>query len=407
MVLMESVQSPQEFLQDLKFDGSRCITVTSDRLSWSFYFDYGKIAYAHCSLESFERLERHLRSLKREAPNLTDQVRSQLRSMFGDAASLGESESGVNLEYLAICWLVQEQYLTKAMARKMIARIVQEVLETFLCLPRDIFAMKHRAISLPEIYCSVETKQLIDIVTERLKSWRALGPTIFSPFQCPYLVTQTQEISGVSSENVQRLGRILKGFNFRQLGALMGRDDLAIAKQLAPLIHQRSVLLRGPLAPYDILPHTYHQGTEIETLWEPETESDDTISQIFIKQEIKSWKVACIDDSHAMLNEIHRFLGSEEFKVTLIDDSVKALMKLSTIRPDLILLDVGMPNVDGYQLCALIRKSSVLKEIPIVMVTGNKGLIDRARARLAGATDYLTKPFAQADLLKIVMRYLL
>jgi two-component system, chemotaxis family, response regulator PixG len=91
----------------------------------------------------------------------------------------------------------------------------------------------------------------------------------------------------------------------------------------------------------------------------------------------------------------------------LIDDSVKALMKLSTIRPDLILLDVGMPNVDGYQLCALIRKSSVLKEIPIVMVTGNKGLIDRARARLAGATDYLTKPFAQADLLKIVMRYLL
>jgi hypothetical protein len=111
MVLMESVQSPQEFLQDLKFDGSRCITVTSDRLSWSFYFDYGKLAYAHCSLESFERLERHLRSLKREAPNLTDQVRSQLRHMFGDAAT--EREDGVHLEYLAVCWLVQEQYLTK------------------------------------------------------------------------------------------------------------------------------------------------------------------------------------------------------------------------------------------------------------------------------------------------------
>jgi twitching motility two-component system response regulator PilG len=82
-------------------------------------------------------------------------------------------------------------------------------------------------------------------------------------------------------------------------------------------------------------------------------------------------------------------------------------MKINSIRPDLILLDIGMPNVDGYQLCSLIRKSSSMKDIPIVMVTGNKGLIDRARARLAGATDYLTKPFVQTDLLKMMMRHLM
>jgi twitching motility two-component system response regulator PilG len=86
---------------------------------------------------------------------------------------------------------------------------------------------------------------------------------------------------------------------------------------------------------------------------------------------------------------------------------MKALIKISSIHPDLILLDIGMPNVDGYQLCSLIRKSSSLKDIPIVMVTGNKGLINRARANMAGATDYLTKPFIQADLLKMVMRHLM
>ena len=86
---------------------------------------------------------------------------------------------------------------------------------------------------------------------------------------------------------------------------------------------------------------------------------------------------------------------------------MKALMKINSISPDLILLDIGMPNVDGYQLCSLIRKSSNFKHIPIVMVTANKGLINRARANIAGATDYLTKPFNQADLLKMVMRHLM
>ena len=108
-----------------------------------------------------------------------------------------------------------------------------------------------------------------------------------------------------------------------------------------------------------------------------------------------------------MLSIISSYLGNEDFNVTLIQDSMKALMKITSTCPDLILLDIGMPNVDGYQLCSLIRKSSSLKDIPIVMVTGNRGLIDRARARIAGATDYLTKPFMQADLLKMMMRHLM
>lgn len=99
-------------------------------------------------------------------------------------------------------------------------------------------------------------------------------------------------------------------------------------------------------------------------------------------------------------------LEGHNLVIHTISDSLKALMKLTTLKPDLILLDVGMPNVDGYQLCSLIRKSSVLKDVPVVMVTGHKGLIDRVKARLAGATDYLTKPFRQEELLQMVFRYL-
>lgn len=68
-------------------------------------------------------------------------------------------------------------------------------------------------------------------------------------------------------------------------------------------------------------------------------------------------------------------------------------------------MDIGMPLIDGYQLCSLLRKNNNFKDIPIIMLTGNTGFIDRAKAKIAGATDYMTKPFAQDDLLKIIFRY--
>lgn len=168
-----------------------------------------------------------------------------------------------------------------------------------------------------------------------------------------------------------------------------------------------------------MLPRTYYLAPEeerenieklAETFDTEESASNDdisSISRIVLNQSVKTWKIVCIDDSESMLSIISSYLGNEDFQVTLIQDSMKALIKISSIHPDLILLDIGMPNVDGYQLCSLIRKSSSLKDIPIVMVTGNKGIINRARASIAGATDYLTKPFIQADLLKMVMRHLM
>ena len=99
-------------------------------------------------------------------------------------------------------------------------------------------------------------------------------------------------------------------------------------------------------------------------------------------------------------------MSRDEFSVFPITEPLKALMKIIRIKPDLILMDVGMPNIDGYKLCSLIRKYSAFQNTPIVMVTGNKGLIDRAKARIAGATDYMTKPFTQTDLLSIVFKYL-
>ena len=119
-----------------------------------------------------------------------------------------------------------------------------------------------------------------------------------------------------------------------------------------------------------------------------------------------TYTIACIDDSPTVLNAIQEFLNDKSLNVVPISDPVKALMQVMRCRPDLILLDVTMPNLDGYELCSLLRRHPSFKNTPIVMVTGNTGFIDRAKAKLVRSSGYLTKPFSQSELLKMVFMHL-
>jgi two-component system, chemotaxis family, response regulator PixG len=119
----------------------------------------------------------------------------------------------------------------------------------------------------------------------------------------------------------------------------------------------------------------------------------------------KVYTIACIDDNQSVLQAIRNFLEGEDFAVAIVDNPLKALMQLMRCKPDLILLDVTMPNLDGYELCSLLRRHSSFKDTPIIMVTGNTGFIDRAKAKLVKSSDYLTKPFTKSDLLKMVRKY--
>ena len=118
------------------------------------------------------------------------------------------------------------------------------------------------------------------------------------------------------------------------------------------------------------------------------------------------YSIVCIDDSPTVLQAIHSFLDDTSFTVVMINDPVKALMQVVRSKPDLILLDVGMPNLDGYELCRLLRRHPTFKNTPIIMVTGHTRFLDRAKAKLVGSSGYLTKPFTQSDLLKIVFQHL-
>jgi len=260
-MIKDQKQRAREVLRSLVSSKDGCMYVFHDQIRWAFYVEKGKLVYASHSLESFERVERHLRGLSREVPTLNDKLRSQLRLMFDDLSSetakYKVTSETLCTEYSAIRWLVDEKYMTKPVAGKLIARIIQEVIETFLCLPNGDLSHTFYEHLLNGTYCSLPIDRTLEVVEQRLQVWYSLGPTISSPYQCPYLVNPTVAAKRMSAETVQRLGRILRGFNFCQLGALLSKDALAIAKQLSPLIIEGSIYLKEPLAPFNQLPRTY------------------------------------------------------------------------------------------------------------------------------------------------------
>ena len=365
-------------------------------------------------------------------------------------------------DYQAICWLVTHKYLNATQAAILIQELVKEVIESFLLIKKGTYSF-HKHLHLAPKICRLDAEKLLLFSQDRLQSWHNLNPQITSPYQRPYLwintKTQVQKISSVQPN----LLNWMKGFSLRHLAVIMNQDELQLARSLYPHIQSGAILLHEPDPPFDKLPKTdillsytptkvrqnnQQKTTDVTNLRETRSENTQqtqtvplpkqripvkkvTISPVTqfspatekFETEIKKdriqptapvenippqkvYKIVSVDDSPVMLKEISRFLEDESFSVVTIDNPLKAVMSIIRHQPDLILLDLNMEGIDGYELCRIIRNNSKFKNTPIVMVTGSKGFVDKVKARLVGASGYLTKPFTRADLLKMVFMHL-
>ena len=118
-----------------------------------------------------------------------------------------------------------------------------------------------------------------------------------------------------------------------------------------------------------------------------------------------SLKILVVDDSNTIRRSAEIFLKAGKHDVVLAEDGFDALAKVSDYRPDLIFCDILMPRLDGYQTCAIIKRNAQFSNVPVVMLSSKDGVFDKARGRMDGAQDYLTKPFTKDQLLKAVEQY--
>ena len=119
----------------------------------------------------------------------------------------------------------------------------------------------------------------------------------------------------------------------------------------------------------------------------------------------KNFKVMVIDDSKTIRRTAETLLKKEGFEVITATDGFEALSMIADHQPDLILLDIMMPRLDGYQTCALIKHHRVFRHTPVIMLSSKDGLFDRARGRVVGSDNYITKPFTRDELLTVIEQH--
>ncbi len=331
-----------------------CLQVFSTSGSWSIYIEGGRLIYACYSEQMFEPLYRHLQRLSQQVSTIPVGIHEQLRAIFETGI---DNQAIPNPDYLAICWLVNQNYISASQAAILIEQLSLEVLESFLKIEEGSYEFIPESFldDLPK-FCRLNLRLLVE--------------------QCQKskLIDTEQSKSKTQSPDPQEQ-RFLRGAAPTQFSRI---TPPLSTKHLTPL----------PSA-----------NSQRATQYSHNSRSSQSANK-------KIYTIFCIDDSPSVLNAIKSFLDEQIFSVVGSTDSLKALMAILQTKPDLILLDVGMPNLNGYELCSLLRKHSHFKNTPIIMVTEKTGLIDRAKAKMVRASGYLSKPFSQGDLLKVIFQHI-
>jgi chemotaxis family two-component system response regulator PixG len=328
-----------------------CLEVFSTSGAWSIYVQEGKLIYACYSEKMFEPLYRNLQRLSQKNSSLPRGINEQLQTIFERGV---ENQAIPNPDYLAICWLVNEQYINHKQAAMLIEQLALEFLDSFLQIEEGSYEFIPESFldDLPK-FCHLNLRLLV----EKCQAGIKVSPEQFWDYSQQYPAT-----SRVAPEQ------------------FWPEED--------PKTRPKIEVQLPPIGNKPPTPSKY---------------------QRFYSQpkEKKHYTIFCVDDSPLVLNTMRSFLDEQLFSVVGVTDSVKALMEIFHTKPDMIFLDVTMPNLDGYEVCSLLRKQPYFKNTPVIMVTEKASLIDRAKAKLVRASGCLTKPLNQSDLLKTVFQHMI
>jgi chemotaxis family two-component system response regulator PixG len=223
--------------------------------------------------------------------------------------------------------------------------------------------------------------------------WNKSGLASISPDLAPIMRQPEQLQQSVSPQVYQTLVKVINGERtLRDVALLMKQEPLVLVRTLAPYVRQKLIeLARIP----DLSPPA-------------STDAAAKVGGTAAAAKAAQAKplVVSVDDSYLERQTMERILTQAGYRFIGIEDAVQALPILLEQRPDMIFLDLVMPIANGYELCAQIRKISQFKDTPIVILTGNDGIVDRVRAKLVGASDFMGKPIEAERVLGVLQRFL-
>lgn len=251
------------------------------------------------------------------------------------------------------------------------------------------------------------TDTVADLRTGRdnWKQWQNAGLTNVSPDQAPRLLRLKQLEEKTSPATYKNLVNLITGEQtLRDLSVLMKIEPIKIARSLQPYIRQDIISLET----VPDLPSATRTAKNPPQQQSPNRRAKDQkkpTSKDASPSSSQRPLVAFVDDSEQSRQIMENILIKGGYEFLGIGNSAEAIPLLLEKQPQLIFLDLIMPNISGYELCSQLRKISSFKQIPIVIVTGNDGFVDRMRAKVVGATNFISKPIDRSQVLTLALQY--
>jgi two-component system, chemotaxis family, response regulator PixG len=351
--------------------------------TWHIYFYLGRIVWAAGGLH---RNRRWFRGVKQFCPILMTPEWNQKAL----AAMTASGEAGY-WEIQIISQAVQVGVVTADQAKSIVANYVQEV---FFCVvdQPSVDCEWTTLKELPQQFVWLDVDQVISSSSVLRDQWRqAVSRHLndqkleVSPDLAPIIKQSTSLQNLVSSGVFQGLTKVLTGQNtVWDVALIMQKPFITVVSSLLPFVQDGVIGL-----------------SEIADVGFPGYKPP-AVAKAFESKGL----IACIDDSPVIGKELEAILKPLGYEVFSILDPLQSLTTLLQKKPKLIFLDLVMPNTNGYELCSFLRKSPLFKELPIVMLTGHDGVIDRLRAKVAGSTDFLGKPPDAQKVMEVVHKLL-
>ena len=370
-----------EICQQQQFTG-RLEVIAIDNQQWSLYFCLGRLIWATGGVHLIKRWQRL-------TTQYCPQISSQKHGLPTNNWDLGE--------YQLLIGLVKKQEVKGEEAVRVIRNTVTEVLFDLIQqeqLGQLTFTRSRQNLSNASLTL-LNPQHAVSYSSQAWEKWCKAGLKNISP-NAAVLLSQREQLQQHTSAPVYKtLVKIVDGERtLRDLAVLMKQDLLLVTRLLNPYIRQgiMELILIGDLLP----PAT---GNRLETTPTPAKTTTT-------KGAKDSPLIACIDDSRIMGQLMENILTGAGYRFVGIDNAVEALPVLLESQPSLIFLDLMMPIANGYEVCSQIRRISQFKNIPVIILTGNDGIVDRVRAKIVGSSEFLGKPIKSEQVLAVVRKYL-
>lgn len=356
---------------------------------WSIYYCHGRLVWASGGQHHYRRWQRMISQYK-------------LAIDFGKI-SFRTTEEIQLWDYYVLVILMKRMVLSRDQISPIIENFIQEVLfDIIQCAANDqITYYCDFGDAITPTICLVNTEKSLDQTYKEWLAWRKVGIADFSPNLAPWIKRPNQLQEEASELTYKTLITLLDGRrSLRELSIWMKKDLLTLVQSLMVYHHRGMVGLaevndiESPIAA--IAQSTRNESAKLNEKTKIQKKLE-TISRPLI---------ACVDDSNQVCATIEQIAVGFGFGFLGIRDSINVLPLLVEHKPEMVILDLVMPIVGGYELCTQIRRIPDFKDTPILILTSNDTLLDRLRSRFVGATAFISKTSGNEKIGEQIQRYL-